>query len=49
MDAFADIRERFKALGGEQRSATAGDAQNFVAGEIQKWKEVVSARGIERQ
>lgn len=46
---LADIRERFKALGGEQRPATAGETQAFVAGEIRKWKEVVSARGIERQ
>ncbi len=46
---LADIRERFKALGGEQRPATAGETQAFVSGEIRKWKEVVSARGIERQ
>ena len=46
---LADIRERFKALGGEQRPATAGEAQAFVSGEIRKWKEVVAARGIERQ
>jgi putative transposase len=33
---FADIRERFKALGGEQRPATAGETQAFVSGEIRK-------------
>lgn len=44
-----DIRERFKALGGEQRPASAGETQAFVSGEIRKWKEVVAARGIERQ
>jgi Tripartite tricarboxylate transporter family receptor len=43
---LADIRERFKALGGEQRPATAGETQAFVSGEIRKWKDVVSARGI---
>jgi tripartite-type tricarboxylate transporter receptor subunit TctC len=46
---LADIRERFKALGGEQRPASAADTQSFVAGEIRKWKDVVSERGIERQ
>jgi tripartite-type tricarboxylate transporter receptor subunit TctC len=46
---LADIRERFKALGGEQRPASAEDTQGFVAGEIRKWKQVVSDRGIERQ
>jgi len=46
---LADIRERFKALGGEQRPATAGETQAFVSDEIRKWKEVVAARGIERQ
>ncbi len=45
----ADIRERFKALGGERRPATASETQAFVSGEIRKWKDVVSARGIERQ
>jgi tripartite-type tricarboxylate transporter receptor subunit TctC len=44
-----DIRERFKALGGEQRPTSPGDMQAFVVGEIRKWQEVVSARGIERQ
>jgi tripartite-type tricarboxylate transporter receptor subunit TctC len=46
---LADIRERFKALGGEQRPAGADESQNFVAGEIRKWRKVVSERGIERQ
>jgi tripartite-type tricarboxylate transporter receptor subunit TctC len=44
-----DIRDRFKALGGEQRPTSPGEMQSFVAGEIRKWQEVVSARGIERQ
>ncbi len=46
---LADIRERFKALGGEQRPASSADTQSFVAEEIRKWKDVVSERGIERQ
>jgi tripartite-type tricarboxylate transporter receptor subunit TctC len=44
-----DVRERFKMLGGEQRPSSPAEMQSFVAGEIRKWQEVVSARGIERQ
>jgi tripartite-type tricarboxylate transporter receptor subunit TctC len=44
-----DIRERFKMLGGERRPSSPAEMQEFVAGEIHKWQEVVSARGIERQ
>ena len=44
-----DVRDRFKALGGEQRPDSASEAQNFVAGEIRKWQELVSVRRIERQ
>ena len=44
-----DIRDRFKALGGERQSGSAAEAQNFVAGEIRKWQELVSVRRIERQ
>jgi tripartite-type tricarboxylate transporter receptor subunit TctC len=46
---LADIRERFRALGGEQRATTPTGMQSFVANEIRKWQDVVSARGIERQ
>lgn len=46
---LADIRDRFKALGGEQHPRSPEDSQLFVAGEIRKWQNVVSARGIERQ
>jgi len=44
-----DIRDRVKALGGEPQSGGAAEAQNFVAGEIRKWQELVSVRRIERQ
>jgi tripartite-type tricarboxylate transporter receptor subunit TctC len=44
-----DIRDRFKALGGEPRPSSPGETQSFVASEIRKWQDVVSARGIERQ
>jgi tripartite-type tricarboxylate transporter receptor subunit TctC len=44
-----DIRDRFKTLGGQQRPTSPDDMQEFVAGEIHKWRDVVSARGIERQ
>jgi tripartite-type tricarboxylate transporter receptor subunit TctC len=44
-----DIRDRFKALGGEQRPTSPDEMQSFVVGEIGKWQKVVSARGIERQ
>jgi tripartite-type tricarboxylate transporter receptor subunit TctC len=44
-----EIRDRFKALGGEPQPRRAEESQAFVAGEIRKWQNVVSARGIERQ
>jgi tripartite-type tricarboxylate transporter receptor subunit TctC len=43
------IRDRFKALGGEQRPTSPSEMQSFVASGIRKWQEVISARGIERQ
>jgi tripartite-type tricarboxylate transporter receptor subunit TctC len=44
-----DIRERFNMLGGERHPISPDEMQAFVAGEIHKWQDVVSARGIERQ
>lgn len=46
---LSDIRDRFRTLGGEQHPRSPEDSQSFVAGEIRKWQNVVSARGIERQ
>jgi hypothetical protein len=46
---LADIRDRFKMLGGEPQPRSAEASQAFVAGESRKWQNVVSARGIERQ
>jgi len=47
--ALADIRRRFRDLGGEQRPSSASEMDAFVAHEIRKWNDVVRARGIERQ
>jgi tripartite-type tricarboxylate transporter receptor subunit TctC len=44
-----DIRARMRALGGQLRVVSAAEMRSFVASEIRKWSEVVSARGIERQ
>jgi tripartite-type tricarboxylate transporter receptor subunit TctC len=44
-----DVRARFNTLGGEPRASSPEETQSFVANEIRKWREVVSARGIERQ
>jgi tripartite-type tricarboxylate transporter receptor subunit TctC len=44
-----DIRDRFRAMGGQQRPTSPDAMQAFVAGEIHKWQDVASARGIERQ
>jgi tripartite-type tricarboxylate transporter receptor subunit TctC len=44
-----DIRDRFKTLGGQQHPTSPDEMQAFVASEIHKWQDVVSARGIERQ
>lgn len=44
-----DIRDRFRAMGGQQRPTSPDAMQAFVAGGIRKWQDVASARGIERQ
>jgi tripartite-type tricarboxylate transporter receptor subunit TctC len=44
-----DIRARMRALGGQLRVVSAAEMQSFVANEIRKWSDVVSARKIERQ
>ena len=46
---LADIRERFRQLGGEVAPIGASEMEAVVEGQIRKWQYVIAARGIERQ
>ncbi|MBV9239542.1 MAG: tripartite tricarboxylate transporter substrate binding protein, partial [Xanthobacteraceae bacterium] len=47
--ALADVRERFRQLGGEVASIGATEMETVVEDQIRKWQYVIAARGIERQ
>ena len=44
-----DIHKRFVELGGEPGASSPEEMRSFIAAEIEKWKQVVAARNIEKQ
>jgi tripartite-type tricarboxylate transporter receptor subunit TctC len=44
-----DIHKRFIELGGEPGASSPEEMRSFIASEIEKWKNVVAARNIEKQ
>jgi len=44
-----DTHKRFVELGGEPRASSPEEMRSYIAAEIEKWKQVVAARNLERQ
>ena len=44
-----DTHKRFVELGGEPRASSPEEMRSYIAAEIEKWKQVVAARNIEKQ
>lgn len=46
--ALPEVRQRFRDLGGEAQATSPDEMQRFIEAEINKWKQVVAKRNIER-